>query len=78
MVETDVLSLAGEGIALTVDRRTGAIARLESTETGWRVQDPPEITQDSETEIVELHNFCYSYLPARAATPTRAAKTGVA
>ncbi|MGH3172039.1 MAG: hypothetical protein ACRDN0_40065 [Trebonia sp.] len=40
---TDFLHLAGEGIRLTIDRRTGAIARLESAETGWRVQDRPEL-----------------------------------
>lgn len=43
MPAADWIHLAGEGIRLAVDRRTGAIARLESTETGWRVQDRPEL-----------------------------------
>lgn len=37
------LTLTGDGARLAVDRRTGAIARLESTETGWRVQDRLEL-----------------------------------
>jgi hypothetical protein len=43
MAETDCLHLAGKGIRLAIDRGTGAIARLESTETGWRVTDRPEL-----------------------------------
>ena len=40
--EADWLRLAGQGIRLAVDRRTGALARLESAQTGWRPQDRPE------------------------------------
>jgi hypothetical protein len=43
MVEADLLRLVGKGIGIAIDPRTGAIARLESTETGWRVQDRPEL-----------------------------------
>lgn len=39
----DWVRLNGNGIRLAVDRHTGAIARLESTETGWRVQDRPDL-----------------------------------
>lgn len=43
MAEADWIQLAGKGIRLAIDRHTGAIARLESTETGWRVTDRPEL-----------------------------------
>lgn len=43
MLAADCLHLADQGIRLAIDRRTGAIARLESTETGWRVQGRPEL-----------------------------------
>jgi hypothetical protein len=43
MAKADCLHLADRGIRLAIDRRTGAIAQLESTETGWRVQDRPEL-----------------------------------
>jgi hypothetical protein len=43
MTAGDCLHLAGKGIRVAIDRRTGAIARLESAETGWRVQDRPEL-----------------------------------
>lgn len=42
-VAEDCVHLAGKEIRLSIDRRTGAIARLESAETGWRVQDRPEL-----------------------------------
>jgi hypothetical protein len=42
-LDGDLPRLAGEGIAIAIDPRTGAIARLESTETGWRVQDRPAL-----------------------------------
>ena len=38
-----MLHLSGKGVGLAIDRRTGALARFESTETGWRVQDRPEL-----------------------------------
>src|SRR5579875_4048754 len=43
MAEADLLHLSGKGVGLGIDRRTGALARFESTETGWRVQDRPEL-----------------------------------
>jgi hypothetical protein len=43
MAEADLPHLAGKGIGIAIDPATGAIARLESTETGWRVQDRPEL-----------------------------------
>ncbi|MBO0802700.1 MAG: hypothetical protein J2P25_06440 [Nocardiopsaceae bacterium] len=39
----DGIHLAGDGIRLTIDRRTGALAGLESAETGWRVTGRPEL-----------------------------------
>ncbi|HSZ41890.1 MAG TPA: DUF6259 domain-containing protein [Trebonia sp.] len=44
MTPTDSpLELTAEGIRIAIDPRTGAIARLESAETGWRVQDRPAL-----------------------------------
>lgn len=43
MNTSDCLQVAGKGVRLAVDRHTGAIAQLESAETGWRVQDRPEL-----------------------------------
>lgn len=39
----DRVSLRGKGIRIDIDRRTGAVTGLEATDTGWRVQDRPEL-----------------------------------
>lgn len=41
MAPHDGIHPDGKTIRLGINRRTGAIARLESTETGWRIQDRP-------------------------------------
>lgn len=42
MPATDLLHLADQGVRLAIERRTGAIAGLESAVTGWRIQGRPE------------------------------------
>ncbi|MFD7027319.1 DUF6259 domain-containing protein [Streptomyces sp. NPDC059917] len=43
MTKTDLVHLSGDGIRVAIDRRTGALARVESTGTGWRVTDRTEL-----------------------------------
>lgn len=39
MTEPDWIRMEAEGTRVAIDRRTGAIAEIESTETGWRIHD---------------------------------------
>ncbi|MFD4944627.1 DUF6259 domain-containing protein [Streptomyces sp. NPDC058409] len=43
MKATELFYLPGNGIQLAIDRCTGALARVESIETGWCVTDRPEL-----------------------------------
>jgi hypothetical protein len=43
VADADQIHLTGKDMSLTINRRTGAIAELRSTQTGWRAQDRPEL-----------------------------------